>query len=252
MSSPGARALRRIYHRQRLAPLARAAVTGRLFRRDAPDLSHLASYAETDALGPLQRDEAILLYGTVRALRPKTVVEIGFYRGRSAFNFLRALEPDARLYSFDIDPQSEALARELFSHDQRLRFARKPQDEITAEDIDNRQIELLFIDASHELVINQRTFAAIEPLLGERALLAIHDTGTWSREHLPASHAEHAARRPGQWLGDEYAHQPEERRFVNWIGEAHPRFAQIHLHSRWTLRHGLTLLQAGGPLPATN
>jgi len=171
----------------RLAPLARAVATGALFRADASDVSHLAAYAETDALGPLQRDEALLLYGAIRALRPQTVVEIGFYRGRSAFNFLRALDHDARLYAFDIDPQSETLASELFGHDERLRFALRSQDSITASDIDNRPVEFLFIDASHELGLNRRTFEAFEPLLAQRAIVAVHDTGTWPRQHLPAS-----------------------------------------------------------------
>jgi len=126
-ATPARATLRRAYHRMRLAPLARAVATGALFRADASDVSHLAAYAETDALGPLQRDEALLLYGAIRALRPQTVVEIGFYRGRSAFNFLRALDHDARLYAFDIDPQSETLASELFGHDERLRFALRSQ-----------------------------------------------------------------------------------------------------------------------------
>lgn len=231
--------------------MVRALVTGALFRSQVPDVSHLASYSETDALGPLQRDEALLLYGTLRALRPQTVVEIGFCQGRSAFNFLRALDPSARLYSFDIDPQSAALADDLFGHDPRFRFTLRSQDSITASDIDERVIEFLLIDASHELGLNQRTFTALEPLFASRAIVAIHDTGTWPREHLPVFHAEHASGEPDHWLGDEYEHQPDERAFVNWIADAYPSFGQIHFHSTRTLRHGLTMLQAGGPLPTT-
>jgi len=241
--------LRRSYHRLRLAPLARAAVTGALFRPGAPDLSHLASYAEEDASGPLQRDEASLLYGAVRAMRPRTIVEVGFYRGRSAFNFLRAMDEDAYLYSFDIDPYAERLADQLFGHDSRFRFALKSQTGITRQDIDGRTIDLLFIDASHDLDLNKQTFDSIERLLSPRALIAVHDTGAWARGHLSEPAAKHVAQHPDNWLShDCYAHQPGERAFVNWIGETHPDFAQIHVHAHTTLRHGLTLLQAGGPL----
>ena len=52
-------------------------------------------------LGPLQDDEALLLYGLVRALRPRTVVEFGTAHGFSALNFLQALfdDQEARVFS---------------------------------------------------------------------------------------------------------------------------------------------------------
>ena len=51
-------------------------------------MAHLTFYDEL-SWGPVQRDEALVLYSLVRAIRPQTVVEIGFLRGDSAFNFLR-------------------------------------------------------------------------------------------------------------------------------------------------------------------
>ncbi len=71
-----------------------------------PDLAHLSLHKDT-AYRPIQRDEALFLHGLVCLVRPRTIVEIGFFRGASAFNFLRALDPDARFYSFDIDPACE-------------------------------------------------------------------------------------------------------------------------------------------------
>jgi len=246
--------LRRRYYRLRLAPLAYAAATGALFRSHDTDVSHLASYQEEDAGGPLQRDEALLLYGAVRALRPKTIVEIGFLVGHSAFNFLRAMDDDARLYSFDISSTSLERARELFGSDQRFRFILRSQDEITERDIDGRRVDMIFIDASHDLALNQRTFKAIETLLAPRALVVVHDTGAWAKQHISSASAKHGAadhlaNDRGRWVSEGgYAHQPDEREFVNWIAETRPQFAQIHFHSTATLRHGLTMLQPGGPL----
>ena len=147
---------KRAYYSIRLAPLA-------------PDVSHLAFYEEENASGPIQRDEALFLYGAIRVIRPKTVVEIGFLRGQSAFNFLRAMDDDAVLYSFDIDPLAESAARTIFANDQRLRFTLKSQDKIGAEDVDNRSIDFVLLDASHDLAMNRETFTRIEPLLAPGA-----------------------------------------------------------------------------------
>jgi len=244
------RKLWRSYNSVRLAPLLRAAATGRLLRASGTDVSHLAFYEGDDAIGPLQREEALLLFGMVRTVRPKTVVEIGFHYGQSAFNFLRAMNHDAILFSFDIDRDSEFFADTRFGHDPRFRFARKSQDEIVEADIGvGRKIDFLFVDASHDLELNQRTFAAIEGLLAPRALVAIHDTGTYKRSSLTGPFAGLGDTYPGNWTSeDEYAHQLDERRFVNWIGETRPQYGQIHFHSHRTRRHGMTLLQAGGPL----
>src|SRR4030095_10309050 len=66
-------------------------------------IPHLDYYAEETAFGPIQREEALLLFALTRVLRPKVLVEFGFLCGHSARNFLVAMDPDARLYSFDID-----------------------------------------------------------------------------------------------------------------------------------------------------
>ena len=90
-------------------------------RGEAPDISHLTVFSEV-ADGPVQREEALFLYSLLRVVRPRTVVEIGFLNGRSALNFLCALDADARLYSFDIDERCAARARDLFGHDPRFTF----------------------------------------------------------------------------------------------------------------------------------
>ena len=49
-------------------------------------------------------------------------MEFGFFHGHSAFNFLQALPPDARLFSYDIDPDSARRAETEFHFDPRLTF----------------------------------------------------------------------------------------------------------------------------------
>jgi predicted O-methyltransferase YrrM len=233
---------RDVYYRSRL--LRELASLVRKYR-ERPDVAHLAFQPESIA-GPVQRDEALLLHGLARVLRPRTVVEIGFAEGDSAFNFLRALDEDARLYSFDVDPRCAERARRRFAHDPRLVFRLRSQDELTSADVDGRPVDLVLLDGAHELALAQATFERLLPLLAPTAVVAVHDTGAIPRDLFPPGHwlLEDSER----WAGDEYVHQPDERAFVDWVLESHSDFAQVHLHSRRTVRCGLTLLQRSAPL----
>lgn len=214
-------------------------------------MSHLLSYREDDAIGPLQRDEAIALFGIIRTLRPKVVVEFGFFHGHSAFNFLRALPEDGRLYSYDVDEDSIRRARTEFTFDRRFTFIGKSQTDFEACDIGGQAIDFVFFDAAHELDLNMETFRRVVCHLAEDAVIAIHDTGLWQRGHFGAIHERFTREYPGEWRNDELcAHQPGERAFVDWIVAGPHGFSAVHFHSTRTLRHGFSLLQRSGPLSA--
>lgn len=240
----------RLRQRQRFyrsRTLREIAAIGRLLRapKGHPDLAHLAFYEEW-ASGPIQRDEALLLHALVRDLRPETVVEIGFLYGDSAFNFLLALDENARLYSFDIDPACDNYARARCGHDPRFVFRNRSQDQLTREDIDGRLADFVFLDASHDLVRNQATFERLLTFMAPRATVVVHDTGSTPKAITPAGHF--TLDLTERWVGDEYECSPDERAFVNWLREVHPEFAQIHLHATRAYRHGMTLLQRSRPL----
>lgn len=214
-------------------------------------MNHFLSYREDDAVGPLQRDEAVALFGIVRTLRPRTLVEFGFFHGHSAFNFLQAMPGDSRLFSYDISEDSITRAREEFTFDRRFKFIGKSQLEFEPSDIDNRLIDFVFFDAAHELELNQETFRKILPHLSPEAMLAIHDTGLWHRNHLTQVHREFIDEMPGKWVSEDlYAHQPGERAFIDWVVAGSDEFTAIHFHSSDTLRHGFSLLQRKRPLSA--
>lgn len=236
---------RRAFFRTRAVREAYFGIRRLRSRESLPDLAHLAVFEEI-ARGPLMRDEALFLHGLIRVVRPKTVVEIGFFQGHSALNFLTALDADARLYSFDLDPACEQRAQALFAHDARLTFRTRSQDEISAADVEHRRVDFVFLDASHDFDRNQRTFARLEPLLADGAILAVHDTGTMPGRLMPDWHWFHQM--PERWVGEDCEVMPGERAFVNWLLERHPGFSQIHFHSLHTLRCGITLLQRSGPL----
>lgn len=164
MRRGGRQLSRRAFYRSRVLREVIAATRRLTVRRDDPDLAHLTFYDEVMD-GPLQRDEALFLHALLRVVRPHTVLEIGFLRGHSAFNFLRALDGDARLYSFDIDPECEGQARELFGEDARFVLTIRSQAEITPEDLDGRLADFVFLDASHDLELNQATFERLLRLM---------------------------------------------------------------------------------------
>jgi predicted O-methyltransferase YrrM len=55
------------------------------------DLSHLVQPRSQAVGGPIQDDEALLLYAIVRVMRLRTILEIGGLDGYSARNFLKAV-----------------------------------------------------------------------------------------------------------------------------------------------------------------
>jgi predicted O-methyltransferase YrrM len=236
---------RRAFYRSRSVRTVAAFVLGLKPDARRPDLAHLSLHPDS-ADGPIQRDEALFLHGLVRVVRPQTVVEIGFFRGASAFNFLRALDRDARLYSFDVDPACEEWARVNFEHDPRLIVQTRSQTELTLDDLDGRLADFVFLDASHDLSLNKETFDRLIPMMAADAILAVHDTGTIPRELLPQGH--YFFNGPMGWIGDRREVEPDERGFVNWVLDSHREFSQIHLHSLRVLRCGITLLQRSAPL----
>lgn len=208
------------------------------------DVDHLMSYAEEDAMGPIQRSEALLLYSVVLVTQPRLIVEFGFNVGDSAWNFLQAAGPRAVLHSYDISDYSREAASKRFIGESRFTYHGKSQTDFDPADINNQKIDLVFFDAAHDLALNQETWKKVLPHLSASALVAIHDTGTWNRDHLREVHSTFIAKENGVWLNEqEYAHQIDERRFVNWIVDQHPSFSAVHFHSLNVVRHGLTIMQ---------
>jgi predicted O-methyltransferase YrrM len=220
--------------------------------RSPLDFSHILSVRELQ-IGPVHRDEAVFLFGLTRILRPRTIVEFGFMNGHSALNFLLAADPECQVFSYDVTGRSEAIARRCFGRRHNFSFIKKSQVDFSPEDIGNREIDLCFLDASHELDLNLKTFELIRPRLSEDAIVAVHDTGVWHRRFFKDEHRtfidSNAGQRTGRWI-DAERYQPavSERLFVNALLQNCPEYSQIHFHSAYALRNGITLLQKAAPL----
>lgn len=209
------------------------------------DVSHLMAYKESDAMGPIQQSEALFLYALTKVLQPRLIVEFGFSTGESAANFLAAAPANCEIHSFDISPHSAQIAQHMM-RDRRLHFHEKSQADFSAEDIGNRQADLVFIDASHDLALNQQTWHRLQNCMSSDCLVIVHDTGTWARDEMRDIHSRFAAQpiTAAGWISrDEFAHQIDERIFVNWVRETDPGYCVMHLHTTRALRHGLSLIQ---------
>lgn len=127
--------------------------------RSKYNLSHLHQPTLYYA-GPLQNDEALLLFAIITVATPKTLVEFGFYAGDSARNALHAMAPDARLYSYD-PYDAYGNGKKYMDADKRFKFYQRPGEQFTPADIDNRPIDMVFIDANHDPRSSMAFFKAI-------------------------------------------------------------------------------------------
>lgn len=170
-------------------------------------------------LGPIQYEDVLLLQAVIRMTYPKQLVELGYLNGYSTRKLLEVMTEDARLTSYDNTVSSSDIT------DPRFTFKNKSQTEC-----DEKGIEFIFFDASHDLEINKQTFENLD--LAEHCIIAVHDTGLWNRMVMDTG---------GYWIGDGYAHRPGEIAFVQWLKEK--GYNAINFHTLRETRHGMTLLQ---------
>lgn len=179
-------------------------------------------------LGRLLEEDAGFLQSIIKMTTPKTLVEFGFLYGDSAKAMLEAMDDQAHLHSFDPTVEGKDLGG---------RFTFYPISQTEFDQIPLENIDFVFLDASHELELNKITFKKLLPKLSDYAIIAIHDTGSWSEGNV-WEFEKGKLQADGSWL-----HCPEEAEFVNWVKEQYPEWQQIHFHSKRQVRHGITLLQ---------
>eukprot|EP00930_Biecheleria_cincta_P005379 TRINITY_DN106304_c0_g1_i1.p1 TRINITY_DN106304_c0_g1~~TRINITY_DN106304_c0_g1_i1.p1 ORF type:complete len:218 (-),score=22.02 TRINITY_DN106304_c0_g1_i1:13-666(-) len=180
----------------------------------AEDLMHLGAQGPLQAVaGPIQDDEALLLFAAIRVSGVRRVLEIGTRQGDSASNFLSAMRciPGARLYTVDVKAVPMLGAR----HTSIVKDAAN----LTWSDIDNIPVNLIFLDCHHYA----STKRLLERVLGEKMLtrdgmIALHDTGLHAWRRHPSSRGEKSVVVGNRTF---YVHQPTERIIAQWIMAAH-------------------------------
>jgi cephalosporin hydroxylase len=143
-----------------------------------------------DRLRPTQAtDEILWLLDIVKALRPRTVVEVGTDEGGTLFLWTRVVAPDAHLVAVDMRPlgvlgawsRYAVVRRGLARHEQRIDLV-MPADsqspttvERVVELLGGRPVDFLFIDGDHSYEGVKRDFELWSPLVRSGGIIVLHD-----------------------------------------------------------------------------
>jgi hypothetical protein len=162
------------------------------------NLRHLTQPAHQRVAGPIQDDEALFLFGLIRVLRIRRVLEMGGLGGYSATNFLAAVGDRGAVYTVDIAP----VPRCGDNHHPIQRDAAL----IVAADVGSEPLDLVFFDC-HVYGAQITAFHTLtrQGIITERTLLALHDTGLHPTQIVDWAYP----------IADGWVHQPVERRMVN-------------------------------------
>jgi len=143
-------------------------------------------------------DSAELLYGMVRAMKPKVCVEIGSARGKSACYIGTALKENGQGKLFAIDPHTVTDWNDSDSKDtfkiihanlaqvgvqDYVQIVRKTSEE--AAKGWTASIDLLFIDGDHSYEGVERDWKLFSPFVSKFGLIVFHDT-IWDLNPDPA------------------------------------------------------------------
>jgi len=142
------------------------------------NLDHLIQPEEQNIPGPIQDDEALLLFALIRVTRIKRILEFGSFPGYSAKNFLSALQ-GGTVYSVDwgVDGVTPRLAD---NH----KVIVKNTAEVTVEDLDNKPIDLVFFDC-HAYEASLCAFQNLKRagIITDKTIFAFHDTNLLPSEN---------------------------------------------------------------------
>lgn len=204
------------------------------------DLKHLGGQGRLQAVaGPIQDDEALLLFAVIRVTGVRRILEIGSDRGDSALNFLAALRcaTAPRLYTVDVKqvPVMGALHTSIL----------KDAANLTWSDIDYNPVDMLFLDCHHYSSTKRLIERVLRgSMLRPGGFVALHDTGLHASRRHPSERGEKPLTVGNKTF---YVHQPTERIIAQWLPRYDPEAAwqRISFHDDWRrpFRHGLTIMQ---------
>jgi len=187
------------------------------------ELNHLTQDTRRVA-GPIQDDEALLLYAFIRCSGAKVILEVGGQTGYSAKNFLAAVGSDGKVYTVDVNPVPKLGENHIFI-----------QSNIVDLDLEGiPKCDLVFYDAhAYKEQYEFHKKASESKVIDDSTTIVCHDTGLHSQQFVGWSvpHGSH-------WM-----HQSAERMLVRKLCEDGYQAIHVHDDDSSEPRHGLTILQ---------
>lgn len=120
----------------------------------------------------MDKGEAEVLYGLVRAIKPKVCLEIGTHKGFSTQYILEALIDNEKghLHTTDV-VDFEVKKRVLFEHREKITFHFERGDQIKISE----PVDFVFIDALHTIDDVIPEIKNVWPQLASEAVVVFHD-----------------------------------------------------------------------------
>lgn len=183
-----------------------------------------------DAMGPIQYDEAVFLYGFALTVAPKKVLEFGSLLGHSTRVWLEA-GCEVTAVDIKISDAVRSLDHEFAGQ---LSLIEMPMQDYRPDF--REQFDLVFWDAGHNYAISKQTYNNIRQHV-RNSYHVIHDTGEWMYDTAP-KHVQ------DNWPGGfkrKHQHQPDEYEFANYLEDN--SMHRIEFHTTRKFRHGITILK---------
>ena len=203
------------------------------------NLNWLHPYNEV-TLGPIQKSEALFLYGLCQMVKPQVVLEVGCLIGQSLRVWINAGVPFIYAVDAVISDDVKELQRGQGTNGM-LCFEQDMKEPI---DFVRGIPDLVFVDASHKLEDNIQVVKNLLPVLKPGALFILHDTGHWKQDHIDKDKQWFLDSYGGKW--DEelqaWAHCPDEKETIKWISE-NTNWQRVDLWTTVAPRCGLTIFQ---------
>jgi len=193
------------------------------------NLSHLTQNASQEVLGPIQDDEALLLYSIIRTMRIHNIIEIGGLSGYSAKNFSEAII-DGKIYTVDINPVPKIADNHI--------VLTKNCQLIDKNDIPDK-IDMIFFDAHvYQEQIDLYNTLKNNDIIDDDVILSFHDTNLHPYKTVDWSY--YLEKQQG------WCHQPVERKLVEYFKQL--GFDALCFHTKLEehtipFRHGVTIMK---------
>lgn len=203
------------------------------------NIDFLESYNET-TLGPIQKGEALFLYGLCEMVKPQIVLEVGSLIGQSLRVWMESGVPFVYAVDCIISNEVKEIRRAKGSN----RVELIEQDMKEPVEFTRGIPDLVFVDASHELPDNIQLVKNLLPVLKPGALFILHDTGHWHDKHMTEDrhlfikhYGGYQDKKTKLWV-----HSPGEKETIAWISK-NTKWERIDLWTTEVARYGLTIFQ---------
>jgi hypothetical protein len=199
------------------------------------NLNHLTQPASQAVAGPIQDDEALVLYSVIRASRLKRIVEIGGLSGYSANNFLEAINGNGIVYTIDYNQVTQINSNH--------KVIVKSAEKVTKEDIGDR-VDMVFFDChDYESSLSFFTNMVNCGVIDDDTILAAHDTNLHHKQFMSPDFYNGVS---AFYNGEGWIHQVAERKLVNIFSDLGYQIFNLNTKPEdhdesFPVRHGLTL-----------